>query len=184
MNSAVYRFLTLIAVLSLVSIGTLHGQTAVTGAITGYVSDTSAAAVSDATVEATNTADNVTTTTVTNKDGLYRFPSLIPGSYKVTIKKQGFAEFIREATRLDAGFALRIDASLPVGTVTTKVDVSGQAPTRPNRQRRSQSDHRSKRSKGPPDLWPEHHAVVAVGPRGVHGFGSTRSASRERRPRL
>jgi outer membrane receptor protein involved in Fe transport len=128
MNSTTYRFLTLIAVLSLVSIGMLHGQTAVTGAISGYVSDDSAAAISEAAVEATNTADNVTTSTVTNKDGLYRFPSLIPGTYKVTIKKQGFAEFTREATRLDAGFSLRIDASLPVGTVTTKLDVSGQAP--------------------------------------------------------
>jgi outer membrane receptor protein involved in Fe transport len=128
MNSAAYRFLTLIAVLSLLSIGTLQAQTAVTGAISGYVSDASDAAIPEATVDATNTADNVTTSTVTNKDGLYGFPGLIPGTYKVTIKKQGFAEFTREATRLDAGFTLRIDASLPVGTVTTKVEVSGQAP--------------------------------------------------------
>jgi outer membrane receptor protein involved in Fe transport len=128
MNSALYRFLTLIAVLSLVATGMLYGQTAVTGAISGSVSDASAAAISDATVEATNTADNVTTSTVSNKDGLYRFPSLIPGTYKITIKKQGFAVFTREATRLDAGFALRIDASLPIGTVTTKVDVTDEAP--------------------------------------------------------
>lgn len=74
MNSAAYRFLTLIAVLSLLTVGALHGQTAVTGAISGYVSDASAAAISEAAVEATNTADNVTTSTVTNRDGLYRFP--------------------------------------------------------------------------------------------------------------
>ena len=42
MNSATYRFLTLIAVLSLVSIGMLYGQTAVTGGIEGNVTDTSA----------------------------------------------------------------------------------------------------------------------------------------------
>ena len=54
MNSATYRFLTLIAVLSLVSIGLLHAQTAVTGGIEGNVTDASGASISGATVEATN----------------------------------------------------------------------------------------------------------------------------------
>src|SRR6267143_245183 len=56
MNSAAYRFLTLIAVLSLVGIGVLHGQTAVTGGIEGNVTDASGAAISGATVEATGEA--------------------------------------------------------------------------------------------------------------------------------
>jgi outer membrane receptor protein involved in Fe transport len=128
MNSALYRFLTLIAVLSLVSIGMLHGQTAVTGGIEGNVTDSSGAAVAGATVEATNLADAVTQKTVTNNDGAYRFPSLIPGTYSVTVKKDGFAQFIREGTRIDAGIGVRIDAKLPVGTATAKVEVSGQAP--------------------------------------------------------
>src|ERR1700687_1816401 len=128
MNSAAYRFLTLIAVLSLVGIGVLHGQTAVTGGIEGNVTDPSGAAISGATVEATNTDTAVTESTVTNNDGAYRFPSLIPGTYSVTIKKGGFAQFTREATRIDAGIGVRIDAKLPVGGTTTKVEVSGEAP--------------------------------------------------------
>jgi outer membrane receptor protein involved in Fe transport len=128
MNSALYRFLTLIAVLSLVSIGMLHGQTAVTGGIEGNVTDSSGAAVAGATVEASNLADAVTQKTVTNNDGAYRFPSLIPGTYSVTVKKVGFAQFIREGTRIDAGIGVRIDARLPVGAATAKVEVSGQAP--------------------------------------------------------
>src|ERR1700675_2377275 len=103
MNSAAYRFLTLLAVLSLLSIGMLHGQTAVTGGIEGNVTDTSGAAISGATVEATNVGDSVTHSTVTNNDGAYRFPSLIPGTYAVTVKKEGFALFTRGATRIDAG---------------------------------------------------------------------------------
>jgi len=128
MNSAAYRFLTLIAVLSLLSIGTLQAQTAVTGGIEGNVTDTSGAVISGATVEATNVGDSVTENTVTNNDGAYRFPSLIPGTYSVTIKKQGFAQFIREATRIDAGIGVRIDAKLPVGSTTAKVEVTGEAP--------------------------------------------------------
>ena len=128
MNSTTYRFLTLIAVLSLMSIGVLHGQTAVTGGIEGNVTDSSGAAVAGATVEATDVPDAVTRDTVTNSDGAYRFPSLIPGTYSVTIKKEGFATFTREATRIDAGIMYRVDAKLPVGTATSKVEVTGEAP--------------------------------------------------------
>src|ERR1700729_1821837 len=128
MNSTLFRFLTVIAILSLLSTVMLFGQTAVTGGIEGNVTDTSGAAVSGATVEVTNIGDSVTHNTVTNNDGAYRFPSLIPGTYTVTIKKEGFALFVREATRIDAGIGVRIDAKLPVGTVASKVEVTGQAP--------------------------------------------------------
>ena len=50
MNSATFRFLTMIAVLSLLSIGLLQGQTAVTGGIEGNVTDSSGAAIVGATV--------------------------------------------------------------------------------------------------------------------------------------
>src|ERR1700722_14084127 len=124
MNSTIFRFLTVVAILSLVSIGMLHAQTAVTGGIEGNVTDTSGAAVSGAAVDATNVGDSVTHSTVTNNDGAYRFPSLIPGIYLVTVKKEGFAQFTREGTRIDAGIGVRIDAKLPIGTSTSKVEVT------------------------------------------------------------
>ena len=128
MNSAACRLWTLVAALSLFSIGTLYGQTAVTGGIEGNVTDPSGAAISGASVEATNVADSVTRQTLTNADGAYRFPSLIPGTYSVMIKKEGFATFAREATRIDAGILYRVDAKLPVGTATSKVEVTSEAP--------------------------------------------------------
>lgn len=66
-----------------------------TGGIEGNVTDSSGAAISGATIEATNVGDAVTHGTVTNNEGAYRFPSLIPGTYSVTVKKEGFAQFIR-----------------------------------------------------------------------------------------
>ena len=128
MNSTLCRFLTLIAVLSLAGLGTLHGQTAVTGSIEGNVTDVSGAVVSGATVEAMNVGTGVTDSTVTNNDGAYRFPSLIPGTYTIAIKKQGFAQFTREAIRIDAGTGVRVDAKLPVGTVASKIEVTGETP--------------------------------------------------------
>lgn len=127
MNST-YRFVTLIAVLSLMSLGVLHGQTAVTGGISGEVTDPSGATVAGATVEATNVDTAVADTTKTNGDGAYRFPSLIPGTYSITIKKEGFAQFIREGVPVDAGTGVRIDAKMPVGAVNAKVEITGEAP--------------------------------------------------------
>lgn len=114
MNSTPYRFLTLIAVLSLLGSGMLLGQTAVTGAITGYVSDASAAAVSGAEIETTNTADGAIYKTVTNDDGVYRFSSLIPGTYSIAVTKSVFAQFTRRDIRVEAGTAVRIDAKMAV----------------------------------------------------------------------
>jgi outer membrane receptor protein involved in Fe transport len=127
MNSPT-RFFALITMLALVSIGVMQAQTAVTGGITGYVSDTSSAAVAGASVTATNVATAVSDTTITNRDGVYRFSSLLPGTYTVTIKKDGFGTFTREALRIDAGTGTRIDATLPVGSVNSQVNVTAQAP--------------------------------------------------------
>ena len=59
MKAALNRLQTLIGVLLLICAGSLHAQTAVTGAITGYVKDPSGAVLTDATVEATNTNTQV-----------------------------------------------------------------------------------------------------------------------------
>jgi hypothetical protein len=75
MNSAGCRLAVLLAVLFTVTIGLLHSQTAVTGAITGTITDSSGAAVPEADVEATNAGTGIVTKTVTNETGAYRFPA-------------------------------------------------------------------------------------------------------------
>ncbi len=128
MNSASRRFLLSVLLFSLIGAGVMIGQTAVTGAITGYVSDASGAVVGDATVEATNTSTGVVDKTVTNSDGVYRFSSLIPGNYSITIAKAGFAKFSQQSVLVQTGTSIRVDAKLPVASVTTAVNVTGQAP--------------------------------------------------------
>jgi outer membrane receptor protein involved in Fe transport len=128
MNAPVYRIVVLIAVLWLVYIGALHAQTAITGAITGYVQDSSGAVLTGATVEVTNTATAVTDQTVTNLAGLYRFTGLVPGIYSISVKKTGFEQVIRPDITVDVGTAVPIDVMLPVGSATTTVTVSAQTP--------------------------------------------------------
>ena len=60
MKPAICRLQTLIGVLLLIYAVSLPAQTAVTGAITGYVKDPSGAVLADATVDATNTNTHIT----------------------------------------------------------------------------------------------------------------------------
>src|SRR5215212_6389650 len=107
MKCNVRFFFCLAAALLVVGVAISHGQTAVTGAITGTVTDPSNAAVPGATVQVTNTATGVADQTTTNESGLYRFPSLVPGPYSVVIKQGTFGEFQRKDLPVNAGTTTR-----------------------------------------------------------------------------
>ena len=128
MTSSLYRVGVLIAVLFVSGASMLQGQTTVTGAITGNVSDSSNAAVSGATVQVMNTGTGVTNQAVTDNSGSYRVNGLLPGMYSVTVDKPGFEQFTQQGIKIDAGSGVRIDAVLSVGRVSTGVVVTGQAP--------------------------------------------------------
>src|SRR5437667_8324968 len=65
--------------------GCLFGQTT-TGTLLGTVADTSDSAVPGVEVELKNTATGAVTKTVTGAEGLFRFNSLVPATYNLTIK--------------------------------------------------------------------------------------------------
>ena len=68
----------------------LMAQSAGTGALTGTVTDPSAAVVPNVTVTATNIDTNQTRTSVTGADGTYRFTLLPPAAYRVRFTATGF----------------------------------------------------------------------------------------------
>src|SRR5690242_750035 len=63
---------------------------ATTGSLRGVVTDNKGAVIPDADVTAKNDATGVETKTRTNGEGLYNFPRLAPGTYTVSVQKQGF----------------------------------------------------------------------------------------------
>src|SRR5438105_15037657 len=69
-----------------------------TGNIQGTVSDPSGAAVAQAKVTLINVATQVSATTTTDASGSYRFLSLGPGSYKITVEAAAFAEAVTTET--------------------------------------------------------------------------------------
>jgi hypothetical protein len=65
-------------------------QEGINASLSGTVSDPTGALIPGVEVTAKNTATGVTSTTLTNESGTYRFPSLQPGSYEATAVLSGF----------------------------------------------------------------------------------------------
>src|SRR5207247_10297337 len=63
------------------------------GVLTGTVTDSSGAVIPGASVTATNTATNVSASTVTTEGGFYAIPALHPGTYKVRVELTGFKAY-------------------------------------------------------------------------------------------
>src|SRR5437870_8567120 len=65
-------------------------QEGINAALSGTVSDATGALIPGVEVTAKNIGTGVTSTTITNESGTYRFPSLQPGSYAATATLTGF----------------------------------------------------------------------------------------------
>src|SRR5215469_12072104 len=69
----------------------LAAQTAISGGLTGIVTDPSGAVVQNAKVEITDTSKGIVRSTHTDREGAYRFLFLAPERYSVTVTAPGFA---------------------------------------------------------------------------------------------
>ena len=98
-----------------------------TGNITGLVKDPTGAAIANASLEAVNTATQVSATTTSDAAGNFQFLSLAPGTYKITAEAQGFRK--HEATvTLQTNQTLNVPISLEVGAITEQTTVSAASP--------------------------------------------------------
>ncbi|HZB44791.1 MAG TPA: TonB-dependent receptor, partial [Pyrinomonadaceae bacterium] len=101
------------------------GQQSVTSAtLSGSVEDAFGAAVSGATVVASNVETNYRQTSVTDEEGRYRFLHLRVGAYRLTVEKMGFDTLTKQFT-LTVGQALDMPLRLPVAGLAESVDVVG-----------------------------------------------------------
>jgi hypothetical protein len=92
--------------------------------MTGTVSDPQGAAVSDATVTISNPARAVNLTVKTGKDGVFLFPQLAPGAYKVKISAKGFTSAEGDVA-VEVDKRLVFDVGLKVGNVDESVTIQG-----------------------------------------------------------
>src|SRR5262245_21597664 len=91
--------------------GSARAQSVASGAIQGYVTDESGAAMPGVTVTVTSPALQVPSIAVTTEaDGAYRVPDLPAGVYQVTFELSGFQKFVRSELQLAVGFVAKVDA--------------------------------------------------------------------------
>ncbi|PYP84205.1 MAG: hypothetical protein DMF61_20735 [Blastocatellia bacterium AA13] len=96
--------------------------------IKGTVSDQNNAVVTGATVTAKDNDRGITRVAKTNAEGAYQIPALPPGSYEVRVEATGFGAAVLSKVELTVGLVAIRDVQLRVGTVTTEVVVTGDAP--------------------------------------------------------
>lgn len=105
----------------------LTGAQTTTATLAGRVTDEQRAAVSNAIVEAVNTATNNVLTATTNEDGRYVFAELQPGVYRLSVRADGFQTTVKENLVLNVGSRASEDFSLRVGEVSATVTIEADA---------------------------------------------------------
>ncbi|HXG86770.1 MAG TPA: TonB-dependent receptor [Vicinamibacterales bacterium] len=104
------------------------GGASSTGSISGDVKDAQGGVLPSVTVTASSPAQIGVLTAVTNDAGIYRFPSVPPGEYKLAFELAGFQNLVRDAVRITLGFNAQVNVSLGVATLNETVTVSGESP--------------------------------------------------------
>ena len=103
-------------------------QTGGEAGIQGSILDPAGAAVSSATVTATNVATGVSTTRNVSSDGLYTISPVIPGIYTITVKAPGFKSTTQQNLAVDALKLTGLNVTLEIGSQDVEVTVSDAPP--------------------------------------------------------
>src|ERR1700730_12327194 len=105
---------------------TANGQV-VGGTIQGTLTDPIGAPIPDVKVEIENLATEIATVVMTNSDGFYTAPNLLPGNYKITSSHNGFATIVSQLT-LTVGAQRVVNLAMRIGGATEVVRVTTDAP--------------------------------------------------------
>ncbi len=105
------------------------GQSTVTGAIGGTVTNPNKEVVPNAAVSVRNVETNKEETATTDDQGRFRIVNLQPGTYALTINGAGFSPYTQERVVVEVGVVTSVEAPLSIGPVSGgTVEVSSDAP--------------------------------------------------------
>lgn len=92
--------------------------------LSGTINDSTGAIVPNVKVTATNVATGITNTALSNNAGIYNFPSLLPGTYKVSAESSGLQTQTFTDVALGNAAQVRLNFKLQVSGITESVEVS------------------------------------------------------------
>jgi len=96
--------------------------------LSGLVTDSSGAAIAEASVTAKNSSTGASRMATTDSSGRYQFSALPVGEYEVLASKSGFGDEVHRGIDLVVGQAANVDFKLNVGQTNQTVTVTGDAP--------------------------------------------------------
>src|SRR6476661_8711949 len=97
---------------------------AISGEITGDVTDANGAVIVSAKVAAKNVATGVTSEALTNQTGVYRLSNLPPGMYDLSIAAKGFTPKVLKGFRVELNKVSTQNVSLTISAASETVEVS------------------------------------------------------------
>jgi outer membrane receptor protein involved in Fe transport len=98
------------------------------GSLTGTVTDPTGAVIVGAQVTVLEDQTGVSQTGTTDSSGIYRFTTLLPGRYKVTIAAKGFSTQETPGVQITGNEIARVPAALKTASSTQEVVVTTEAP--------------------------------------------------------
>ena len=121
------RRFSLFPVCFLLSISCAWAQTGTTS-LHGKVLDSTRALVAGATITLENQAQGFSRSATSSSTGEFEFLALPPGTYVLTVEKSGFKRYQQTHLQLLVNVPTSVNVLLEVGTLTTQIEVSGEAP--------------------------------------------------------
>ena len=97
---------------------------AISGEITGDVTDANGAVIVRAKIEAKNVATGVTSEALTNQTGVYRLSNLPPGLYDLSITAKGFTPKVLKGFRVELNKVSTQNVTLSISAASETVEVS------------------------------------------------------------
>jgi hypothetical protein len=117
-------FFFILDILTVVNGGELFAQTGTSSAISGTVTDTTGAVISDASVLATERETQAVRNGKTNSEGRFLFSQVNPGTYTVTLSAPGFAPQTSQPVTVDVGRTVALNFRLVVSSTAQTVEVT------------------------------------------------------------
>jgi hypothetical protein len=105
------------------------GAQAVGGTVRGRVTDQSQGTLPFAPLTLTNVATGVQTGVVSNEEGFFSAPNLLPGTYDVQVSYDGFNTQTRKGVTISVGAEVVLDFSMTIGDINESILVTGTAAT-------------------------------------------------------
>ncbi|MEE8461366.1 MAG: carboxypeptidase-like regulatory domain-containing protein, partial [Acidobacteriota bacterium] len=107
---------------------TLVAQTT-NATISGTVTDETGGVIPGVELAVTDVDRGTSRTTVSDDEGRYTVPELVPGNYEVAASLAGFQTAVRSGLTLTVGRHAVVDLVLSIGAISERVVVTGEAPT-------------------------------------------------------